>query len=191
LLFSYLRVIDVVTAKARKERIREMKTFTIDENNNITVFATQEEANGAAGLAFSSRTELAKLTAEWPVGRIVEIWNGFAGVAPFGELKPVKRFTDRKVAVARIWQAIQRLSVNGAGSAPEQEAQPEAQTQVPEPTEIAPQPLAEDVAQEIPPSAPEGQPEPASVARSAEPQEAPTVAPQVLDVAPQEVATTG
>jgi hypothetical protein len=56
----------------------------------------------ANGLAFISQKEVAKLTAEWPVGRFVDIWNGFAGVAPFGELKPVKKFTDRKVAVARI-----------------------------------------------------------------------------------------
>jgi hypothetical protein len=102
-----------------------MKTFTLDEQNSITVFATKEEAAGAAGLLFSSQKELAKLTAEWPVGRFVEIWNGFAGVAPFGELKPVKKFTDRKIAVARIWQAIQRLSAEGAASSmPEPEAQP-------------------------------------------------------------------
>jgi hypothetical protein len=117
-------VIDVVTARARGERIREMKTFTIDEQNNITVFATKEEATGSSGLAFSSQKELAKLTAEWPVGRFVEIWNGFAGVAPFGELKPVKKFTDRKVVAARIWQAIQRLSVDGAGSAPSRKLSP-------------------------------------------------------------------
>jgi hypothetical protein len=30
-------------------------------------------------------------------------------VAPFGDLKPVKKFTDRKTAVTRIWQAIQKL----------------------------------------------------------------------------------
>jgi hypothetical protein len=69
-------VIDVVTARAREERITEMKTFTLDEQNSITVFATKEEAAGAAGLPFSTQKELAKLTAEWPVGRFVEMWNG-------------------------------------------------------------------------------------------------------------------
>jgi hypothetical protein len=60
-----------------------------------------ERRAGASGLVFSSQKELAKLAAEWPVGRFVEIWNGFAGTAPFGELKPVKKFTDRKVAVGQ------------------------------------------------------------------------------------------
>ena len=49
-------------------------------------------------------------TAEWPVSRLVETWNSFAGVAPFDELKPVRKFTDRKAAVARIFKAVERLS---------------------------------------------------------------------------------
>ena len=65
LLSSYLRVIDVVTARVRKERKAIMRTFTIDEQNNITAFATQEEAAAAGGLWFTSRKELAKLSAEW------------------------------------------------------------------------------------------------------------------------------
>jgi hypothetical protein len=121
-----------------------MKTFTIDEQNSITVFATKEEASGATGLAFCSQKELAKLTAEWPVGRFVGIWKGFAGVAPFGELKPVKKFTDRKTAVARIWQALQRLDANGAASVPEPEGQPVAEAIVVTegPVEIAQQACA-------------------------------------------------
>src|ERR1035437_7867519 len=49
-----------------------------------------------------------------PRNRPVEIWNSFAGVAPFTALKPVKKFTDRKVAVARIWEAVQVLPANVA-----------------------------------------------------------------------------
>ena len=30
-----------------------------------------------------------KRAAEWPGVRLVEVWNSFAGVAPFTELKPV------------------------------------------------------------------------------------------------------
>jgi hypothetical protein len=48
-----------------------MKTYSIDENNNITVFATKEEGMGATGLAFTSQKELGKLTADWPVGRLL------------------------------------------------------------------------------------------------------------------------
>jgi predicted transcriptional regulator len=38
-------------------------------------------------------------------------------VAPFDELKPVKKFTSRKTAVTRIWQAIARLAPDVAQSA--------------------------------------------------------------------------
>jgi hypothetical protein len=93
-----------------------MATFTVDSDNNITACAGVPAA--AENLqAFSSAEQLAKLTAEWPVSRLVETWNSFAGVAPFDDLKPVKKFTDRKAAVARIWKAIQRLSPDAAPEA--------------------------------------------------------------------------
>jgi len=92
-----------------------MNTFTIDATNNITAFASQEEARAAKinnAESFGSSQELAKLAASWPSNRPVEVWNSFAGVAPFTGLKPVKRFTNRKVAVTRIWEAVQALLSN-------------------------------------------------------------------------------
>src|ERR1035437_10407847 len=83
-----------------------MRTFIIDSDNNITIFASQEQAKAtdATGAeAFASREELTKLSAAWPGGRLVEIWNSLTGV------EPVKKFTDRKTAIARIWKAIQSL----------------------------------------------------------------------------------
>jgi hypothetical protein len=94
-----------------------MNTFTIDTNNNITAFASLKEAQAAKihnAEYFGSPQELAKLVGSWPRTRPVEIWNSFAGVAPFATLKPVKRFTDRKAAVTRIWDAIQVLLANVA-----------------------------------------------------------------------------
>ena len=94
-----------------------MNTFTIDANNNITAFASLDEARAAkihTAEYFGSSQELAKLVGSWPRTRPVEIWNSFAGVAPFTTLKPVKKFTDRKVAVARIWEAVQVLLANDA-----------------------------------------------------------------------------
>jgi Protein of unknown function (DUF3489) len=90
-----------------------MATFTVDSDNNITACAGVPAA--AENMqSFSSVQQLAKLTAEWPASRLVDTWNSFAGVAPFDELKPVKKFTDRKAAVARIFKAIQRLSPDAA-----------------------------------------------------------------------------
>ena len=69
-----------------------MSIFTIDAENNITAHA--ELPNGGdESQSFSSAKELAKLISEWPVSRLVDTWNSFAGVAPFDELKPVKKFT--------------------------------------------------------------------------------------------------
>jgi hypothetical protein len=91
-----------------------MTTFTIDTDNNITAFAALEDALnhgiGSTEGTFSSEKELTKLSAAWPIARFAEVWNGFAGVVPFGDLKPIKKFTDRKTAIARIWKAIQALT---------------------------------------------------------------------------------
>jgi Protein of unknown function (DUF3489) len=98
-----------------------MSTFTIDSENNIAVFASHEEATAAkinSAEYFGTARELNKLASSWPANRLVEVWNSFAGVAPFGNLKPVKKFPDRK-AVARIWEAIQRLVPTAAQPAPD------------------------------------------------------------------------
>jgi hypothetical protein len=93
-----------------------VSTFTIEADNNITALAGHP-ADADQSQSFSNAKELAKLTAEWPVTRLVETWNSFAGVAPFDDLKPVKKFTSRKAAVARIWDAVLRLSPDGAPQA--------------------------------------------------------------------------
>ena len=49
--------------------------------------------------------------------RLAETWNSFAAVTPFDDLKPVKKFTSRKSAVGRIWQAVARLSPERAPQA--------------------------------------------------------------------------
>ena len=78
-----------------------MTTYTIDTENSITAHASKQEAG--EGESFSSQQELATLVAEWPAARLIEVWNGIPG------LSPVKKFTDRKSGVARIWKAIQSL----------------------------------------------------------------------------------
>ena len=89
-----------------------MPTFMIETDNNITAFAALEDAlNHGIGTTegtFSTEKELTKLSVAWPIARFAEVWNGFAGVVPFDSLKPIKKFTDRKTAIARIWKAIQR-----------------------------------------------------------------------------------
>ncbi|MFN3326124.1 MAG: DUF3489 domain-containing protein [Bryobacteraceae bacterium] len=93
-----------------------MTTFAIDNDNTITAYLAGEPIPEDQE-RFSTEKELAKIAAHWPAERLVEIWNGFAGVPPFGGLKPVKKFTDRKTAVARIWRAIQALTPTPAPQA--------------------------------------------------------------------------
>jgi hypothetical protein len=130
-----------------------MTTFTISTDNNISAFATPEAAQDTlalGALAFASPKELGKLAADWPTGRLVEIWNTFAGVAPFGDLTPVKKFTDRKTAVTRIWQAIQKL----ASPAPEAAHNaPDAATATTETSSAADAPKAKKGAQKAKPKA--------------------------------------
>ena len=80
-----------------------MKLFNIDRDNNITAFTKRNDAESANGDAFRSQTELSELAAAWPASRLVEIWNSIPGCVP------VKKFTNRKTAVLRIWKAIQSL----------------------------------------------------------------------------------
>jgi hypothetical protein len=86
-----------------------MTTFAIAIDNNITAFTAAEQVPEGQD-RFATEKEFAKLSADWPLSRFVEVWNTFAGVVPFGDLKPVKKFTDRKTAVSRIWKAIQALT---------------------------------------------------------------------------------
>ena len=84
----------------------------------------ESATKAAAGtILVRSEKELAKAAGEWPASRLVELWNSFAGVAPFTDCKPVKKFENRDKAVARIWTTIQRLG-NAIAPKPAPEAQP-------------------------------------------------------------------
>jgi len=62
-----------------------------------------------SGEQFRSEKDFARLATEWPSSRLVAIWNSFAGVAPFSDLKPVKKFEARSLAIERIYKAVSRL----------------------------------------------------------------------------------
>jgi outer membrane biosynthesis protein TonB len=132
-----------------------MTHFTIDTDNNITAHQTAAEAKALAGTErFSNEAALAKLAANWPAARLVEIYNSLTGVTP------VKKFKDRNTAAARIWTAIQSLGQEAPSKdvPAEAEPQPEASIEaapVPEATEpdtVAPE------AQQTPDTAPQEAP---------------------------------
>ena len=105
-----------------------MTTFTIDADHNITAYANAEEAKqgDAAGvIQFDSQAALAKLSADWPLSRFVEIWNGIPGQTP------VKKFQDRKKAVARLWNAVQSWAGQGQSESAAEKPEPRAQAAKP------------------------------------------------------------
>jgi hypothetical protein len=108
----------VVTAQSAARKENDMTIFTIDEQNNITAFASQEEATAASTTpfdSFGSEQQLAELVAGWPAARRVALWNSLPGVTP------VKSFRSPKAAAARVWKRIQGL---GDAAQPEPEAAP-------------------------------------------------------------------
>jgi hypothetical protein len=148
-----------------------MKTFTVEnETNNITIHATIQDAEAVANAGhFRTEAQLAKLAADWPAARLVEVWNSLPGETP------VKKFKDRATAVSRIWKAIQNL-----GNAAPAEEMPEPAAETPD-TEVVAEPA--DVP-ELEASV-TALPEPV-VAESEEPTVTADVAPQTPDVAPEE-----
>src|ERR1035438_9961999 len=97
-----------------------MKTFTIDNESNITVHGSVKEADAVPNSErFTNEAALAKLAASWPAARLVEIWNSLPGETP------VRKFKDRATAVSRIWKALQNLG-QSAPAAEEPAPVPEA-----------------------------------------------------------------
>jgi hypothetical protein len=82
-------------------------TFTIDTDNNISVFATAEEAAAAITNpfeSFTSQKELTQLAETWPAERLIAIYNSLPGVTP------VETFKTAKAGATKIWESIQGLA---------------------------------------------------------------------------------
>jgi hypothetical protein len=91
---------NVIAAVIAAPGDHNMKHFTIDTENNITVHASRNAARDTGLGAFANEVQFADLIGP-DNKRLVEIWNNLPGV------KPVTKFTNRKVATERIWKAIQ------------------------------------------------------------------------------------
>ena len=166
-----------------------MTIFTIDGHDNITIHTTLKEAQAVSDAQrFSTKEELTGLATKWSPARLLQIWNSIPGNTP------VKKFTDRKTALTRIWKAIEAFgetyTLADQASAPVSEAiqveKPEAPaaTASTEPAEESPalevemqQAATETASEEVEPEAPASHTE-ASVGE------------QTPDVAPAEPAAT-
>jgi len=85
---------------------RRVKIFRIEKGKlQVCSLVDHKRVRPRGTEEFATERQFARLTATWPMARLVDIWNCLAGV------KRVRKFTDRKSAVRRIWKAIQRLEV--------------------------------------------------------------------------------
>src|SRR3954447_17607607 len=107
LLVSGARVMNVHAAISHWKENTYMKTFTIDADNNITVHSSRKAARETGAGVFATEEQFAELVGP-DNKRLVEIWNGLAGV------KPVTKFANRKSATERIWKVIQSLGEQAA-----------------------------------------------------------------------------
>ena len=76
----------------------EGAVYAIQPDDQVVVYSSDSAPGGMA--CFSSETELAALSASWPPKTFIDVWNRLPDVTA------VRKFTDRKTAVRRIWQAI-------------------------------------------------------------------------------------
>src|SRR5260370_24131908 len=89
-----------------------MKTFTIDAENNITTHPSRKAARETGAGVFATEEQFAERIGP-DNKRLVEIWNGLAGV------KPVTKLANRKSATERIWKALQSFGEQAAAPVPE------------------------------------------------------------------------
>jgi hypothetical protein len=177
-------VMNVIVAEIPAQGAKQMRAFTIDETNAITVHETRKAAKAIGAEVFTSEVELADLIGP-DSKRLVEIYNSIPGT------KPVSKFTNRKVATERIWKTIQGLGGREAKPATEPVQEAPAETtdtaSVPEtpfdPIETSPDPAAGEHRAAIETAAAKVEDEPASAATESGAQ-VPTAGAQEPNVAP-------
>jgi len=82
-----------------------MSTFVLESDDRIRAVAPGEPvAETDQPEKFKSLDELTALCESWPMTRLVAIWNTLP------EVTPVKKFTDRKTAITRIWKGCSESS---------------------------------------------------------------------------------
>jgi hypothetical protein len=92
-------------------------------DNCVGALAASEAKPDHVVLSFGSMEELEISTRDWRMERLVSVWNKIPGV------RPVSRFENRRVAIGRLWGAMQMLQEDAPArhQAETNKAQPEAE----------------------------------------------------------------
>lgn len=86
-------------------------TYVITNDNRIHRMPADGSEPKTAALVFCTADELMAGTARWPVARLALVWNKLPG------RKPVARFENRRIAVDRLWRAVQDIGEQLPGKA--------------------------------------------------------------------------
>ena len=93
---------------------KESRYWMASDGRISVVAAEASEPEDAVG-SFSTLEELRALTSEWPLRRLVSVWNQLPGK------RPVSRFENRSIAMERLWRAIEQQSAAPVERKPNEE----------------------------------------------------------------------
>ena len=88
------------------------KTYWIASDSSVGVLGAAAAMPADALCVFSTFEELTAGTREWPVRVLVKVWNQLP------DQPSVARFENRRIALQRLWRAIQKLPEQARGSTP-------------------------------------------------------------------------
>ncbi len=83
-------------------------TYWIGTDDSVNVLRAAAEKPGDIAVRFATFDELITATSHWRMPQLVSVWNKLAGA------RQVRRFENRRIAVERLWRAIEGLPVNPA-----------------------------------------------------------------------------
>jgi hypothetical protein len=119
-----VRVVREPRPAARLDQKRARRKTKVQHNGNRYTIGADDRVSLAApagcepidAMSFSSLEELRALTHQWPMRRLVSVWNQLPGT------RRLMRFENRSIAVARLWRAIgqQRPASVATGPKPQQ-----------------------------------------------------------------------
>ena len=84
------------------------RTYWIGTDDSVNVLRAAAEKPGDIAVRFATFDELITATSHWRMPQLVSVWNKLDGV------RQVRRFENRRIAVERLWRAIEALPVNPA-----------------------------------------------------------------------------
>jgi hypothetical protein len=77
-------------------------SFHVTTEGLLTAITPENgEQENAGQRVVTSRNEWETIAGNWPLKRLVAIWNSLPGVTP------VEKFTSRQIALERIWRAVE------------------------------------------------------------------------------------